>query len=111
MNDWNFTPGTGDGEFGVRENDPRNIRHEIKAASGGPRGISVAPDGCLYIADRNNHRIQKFTSEGVFLAKWGTQGVGNGQFSYPESVAVSRDGSIYVADSGNQRIQKFSIRT
>ncbi len=42
-----------------------------------------------------------------FETKWGTEGVEDGQFTYPEVVAVDDDGYVYVADSGNQRIQKF----
>jgi sugar lactone lactonase YvrE len=57
----------------------------------------------------SNHRTQRFTSDGVFVNKWGTEGAGDGQFSWPNGVAVSSDGSVYVADSANDRIQKFSV--
>ena len=55
------------------------------------------------------NRIQKFTSAGVFVSKWGTEGQGDGQFISAEGVAMAPDGSVYVADSGNHRIQKFSV--
>jgi DNA-binding beta-propeller fold protein YncE len=71
----------------------------------------VASDGSVYVADRINNRIQKFTSEGVFVTKWGAEGTGDGQFQWPWGVAAASDGSIYVADTGNLRIQKFSPRT
>ena len=58
---------------------------------------------------RLNHRIQKFTSQGVFLTKWGTEGTGDGQFYFPDGVAVAPDGSVYVADTVSNRIQKFSV--
>jgi len=76
-----------------------------------PEGISVASDGSVYVADTRNYRIQKFTSEGVFVSKieGSTWGTGDGQFQSPSGVAVSSDGSVYVADSGNNRIQKFSV--
>ena len=69
----------------------------------------MAPDGNVYVAQWGNNSIQKFTSEGVFVSKWGTEGAGDGQFDYPVAVAVASDGSVYVADSDNNRIQKFSV--
>ena len=90
----------------------------------------MASDSSVYVVDTGNNRIQKFTSEGVFVTKWGTynyiiqrltpdgseyvnewaeEGEGDGQFNQPHGVAVASDGSVYVADSGNNRIQKFSV--
>jgi hypothetical protein len=69
--------------------------------------VAVDASGNIYVADRGNHRIQKFTSTGTFLSKWGTAGSGAGQFSAPFGVAVDASGDIYVADSNNDRIQKF----
>ena len=72
-------------------------------------GVAAASDGSVYVSDWFNHRIQKFTSEGVFVSEWGTfVGSGDGEFYYPQSVAVASDGSVYVADAYNHRIQKFT---
>ncbi len=68
----------------------------------------MAFDGSVYVVDTYNHRIQRFTSEGVFVTKWGTQGTGDGEFDYPEGVAVASDGSVYVSEAEGNRIQKFS---
>ncbi|MFQ6102542.1 MAG: flippase activity-associated protein Agl23 [Anaerolineae bacterium] len=79
----------------------------------GPRGIKVGPDGFIYIADSGNHRIQKFTADGEFVAAWGRQssldmetGTPRG-FLEPWDVAVASDGTMYVADTWNHRIQKL----
>jgi sugar lactone lactonase YvrE len=45
---------------------------------------------------------------GAFLAKFGSQGGGDGQFFDPEAIAVDRAGDFFVADSGNHRIEKFT---
>jgi len=73
-----------------------------------PRGVAVDPSGNVYVVEQNAHRIQKFTSTGTFITKWGTYGSGDGQFRYPEGVAVDSSGNVYVADKTNQRIQKFT---
>jgi streptogramin lyase len=62
----------------------------------------------IYVVDSENHRIQKFNSEGVFIAHWGSFGTGDGQFKYPFGAAVDASGNVYVADYGNDRIQKFN---
>jgi DNA-binding beta-propeller fold protein YncE len=44
----------------------------------------------------------------VFVAKWGSKGAGNGQFSDPWDVAISPSGHIYVVELTNNRVQKFT---
>ena len=41
-------------------------------------GVAAASDGSVYVTDPFQHRIQKFTSEGVFVTKWETPGEGDG---------------------------------
>jgi len=62
----------------------------------------------VYVADTGNHRIQKFTGDGTFIAQWGTFGASNGQFNHPHGIAVDGSGNVYIAETGNNRIQKFS---
>ena len=83
------SPGSGSGQFNQ------------------PHGVAVDSSGNVYVADFNNHRIQKFDSRGVDLTQWGGLGSGIGQFSGPVGVAVDSSGNVYVADFNNHRIQKF----
>jgi len=73
-----------------------------------PSGVAVDSYGNVYVADTYNHRIQKFSSSGTFITKWGSQGTGDGQFYSPSGVAVDSSGNLYVADTKNHRIQKFN---
>lgn len=73
-----------------------------------PWGIATDSGNNVYVADSGNNSILKFTSEGKYIALWGSAGTGNGQFDKPEGVAVDGSGNVYVGDSGNRRIQKFT---
>ena len=62
----------------------------------------------VYVAEQSNDRIQKFTSEGKFIKKWGKGGSGDGDFNLPRGIAIDSQGNVYVADSNNCCIQKFT---
>ena len=61
----------------------------------------------LMVSDTLNHRIQVFDLSGKFVAKFGTEGSGMGEFTTPVSAAVLSDGKIVVSDLTNSRIQIF----
>jgi sugar lactone lactonase YvrE len=71
-----------------------------------PIGIAVGPHGRLFVADRNNHRVQAFARDGSFVRAWGRQGNAAGEFKEPHDVAAD-DEFVYVADLWNQRVQAF----
>lgn len=80
----------------------------LDGAMANPHGIAHDSAGNVYVADRNNDRIQKFSANGAFITKWGTAGSGNGQFDSPEGVAIDSDNNVYVTDYNNGRVQKFT---
>jgi predicted membrane-bound mannosyltransferase/DNA-binding beta-propeller fold protein YncE len=81
----------------------------------GPRGLAIAPSGELYVADAMNHRVQRFSADGLLLGEWGTFAAAPeggeappGTFNEPWDVAVGPDGTVYVADTWNHRVQRFT---
>ncbi|MCK4975766.1 MAG: hypothetical protein KAS36_02400, partial [Anaerolineales bacterium] len=71
-----------------------------------PWGIAISSDGYVFIADTWNHRIQKFTAEGVFITSWGEFGlpdIENG-FYGPRDIVIDPTGRVFVTDTGNKRI-------
>nr|WP_224749589.1 peptidyl-alpha-hydroxyglycine alpha-amidating lyase family protein [Polycladospora coralii] len=61
-----------------------------------PHSITQDKDGNLYVADRNNARIQVFTPDGSFRESWNQSELGR-----PFAVDVGLDEHIYVADGGD----------
>jgi ABC-type Fe3+ transport system permease subunit/sugar lactone lactonase YvrE len=80
-----------------------------KVEVGKPTGITVGPDGNLYVADTHYHRVMVFSPDGKTLGEWGRMGQEPGSFIYPTDVAFSGDGRIFVSEyGGNDRISVFS---
>ncbi|CAF1481718.1 unnamed protein product [Didymodactylos carnosus] len=79
----------------------------------GPRDVILDAYGNLYIADRNNHRIQRKsgnTTETIAGIP-GIAGSANTQLKFPQSLAFDSHWNLYVSDSDNERIQKFQFES
>jgi DNA-binding beta-propeller fold protein YncE len=74
----------------------------------GPRGIAVARDGTIVVADSDLNQIHIYGNDGTLRRSVGSRGNGQDQFNEPRGVAVGPDGSIYVADTWNARVVKLS---
>ncbi|CAM2707641.1 unnamed protein product [Rotaria socialis] len=76
-----------------------------------PRGIHVTTNGTIYIADYNNHRIQKWTrdaSSGWTVAgQSGVNGSSSRQLWNPTAVLVDQYNNLFILDTRNTRIQKW----
>jgi len=57
-----------------------------------PHGIAFDSKGRVFVADRNNNRIQIFDQDGNFLDQWP-------QFSRPSGLYIDQNDVIYVSDS------------
>jgi hypothetical protein len=66
----------------------------------------------VYVADKNNNRIQLFDKDLNFISQLSFREASEDRFSfkYPTSVSVSNQGDFYVLDSDNKRILKFNLR-
>jgi sugar lactone lactonase YvrE len=77
-----------------------------------PDGIAVDNGGSVWVADRDNNRIQKFTADGRYLPfpAFRHQGPSPkpGRINYPYKALPDALGNLYVADGHNNRIQEFS---
>jgi DNA-binding beta-propeller fold protein YncE len=72
-----------------------------------PNGIAIDGEGNVYVSESGNHRVQKFTSEGDWLATRGSRGSGDGEFLSAMVIAADDDNKLYVSDWGNGRVQVF----
>ncbi|MDQ4040368.1 MAG: 6-bladed beta-propeller [Actinomycetota bacterium] len=65
-----------------------------------PAGVAAGPDGSVFVADRCNRRIQRFTADGRYLESFG-----RGVLDTPTFLAVDRTGDVYVSD--HHRVVRF----
>ncbi len=72
-----------------------------------PVDVTVDSEGNIYVLDQGNNRVQKFDHSGNYLATFGREGQGPGEFKGPTSLAVDQNGNVYVGDEQNKRIQVF----
>jgi DNA-binding beta-propeller fold protein YncE len=73
-----------------------------------PRGLAVAPDGTIAVADAGNSRILLLDGAGRLLKQIGRGGRGEGELAVPMGVAFDGAGGVVVVDAGNARLQRFA---
>jgi sugar lactone lactonase YvrE len=86
----------------------------INATFRQPRGLELAPDGTVFVADGINHQIRKITPSGVVSTFAGStfgfaDGTGNqAMFDGPTAIVRASDGNYYITDRFNERVRKMT---
>jgi DNA-binding beta-propeller fold protein YncE len=76
--------------------------------NGRPVGLSVGPNGDVYVPDTHYHRVIVYSPTGQLLRQWGSEGTAPGQFIYPTDIGFDDKGNIFVSEYGDHdRIQVF----
>lgn len=65
----------------------------------------------VYVADKNNHRIERFDKDLNYISQLSTRDSDNPdqQFGYPLGCATSTQGDLFILDSENKRVIKFDL--
>jgi streptogramin lyase len=86
----------------------------LAATLSGPKGLSIGPDGNVYLADTESHSIRLIdVAKGKIEVVAGTGEKADGppgealrcRFARPHGVFVDADGSIFVGDTENNRVR------
>jgi len=110
----------GSGESGFSGDGGPAIKANFKT----PAGLAFDPEGNLYIADRENHRVRKLDTSGNIstfagIGKAGFSGDGGpavrAKLNLPSGLVADEKGNLYISDRSNDRIRvvdkKGVIRT
>lgn len=73
-----------------------------------PSAVTVDSSGHIYVTERDNPRVQKFTSTGKYITKFGQKTLRGSQLSDPIAIAVTSNGLIAVSDWDKNQIFFFS---
>ena len=77
-------------------------------SNGKPTGISIAPDGTVFVPDTHYFRVIAYDPDGNEIMRFGEYGREPGQFIYTTDVAFGPQGRLYVSEyGGNDRVQVF----
>ncbi len=73
-----------------------------------PSAVTVDNSGHIYATERDNPRVQKFTSTGKYITKFGQKTLRGSQLSDPIAIAITSNGLIAVSDWDKNQIFFFS---
>ena len=106
-----YAPGALSGDIGVVVAGTGN-NGSTPSQLNQPCKLFVDDARTMYIADANNHRIQKWTygaTSGITVAGTGTEGATTSQLNFPVAVVVDSNQYMYIVDRSNHRIQRWAL--
>ena len=74
----------------------------------GPVGINISPEGKMYVADTDNHRIQVFHSDWTLSHIIDGNVSGDGSFTRPFGVAFDMSGDVHVIGHSSNSVTVFT---
>ena len=74
----------------------------------GRYGINISPEGKVYVADTENHRIQVFHSDWTLSHFIDGKVSGDGSFSFPKGVAFDISGDVHVTGCSSNSVTVFT---
>ena len=70
-----------------------------------PKGIAVGH--VIAVSEYDDNVVKKYSLQGNYLSKIGSNGNENGQFNHPRGLCFNSKGLLYVVDTDNFRVQVF----
>ena len=73
-----------------------------------PRGVAVDDEDNIYVVDKMNYRIQKFSPDGEthLASSKGVKGSGQLEFNWPKGIGIHpHSKNVYVTEASNHRVQ------
>jgi NHL repeat len=72
-----------------------------------PTDIAIDSTGNVYVLDGENDKVQKFTTDGIFVKEWNIQRTKASELVSTD-IAADSAGNVYVIDAGSNIVQKFT---
>jgi DNA-binding beta-propeller fold protein YncE len=77
-----------------------------------PRGMAIDEDQKLYVVDTIDQMVKVFDAgsndKPQHLFDFGDQGIGDGEFNYPNDIAFDGTGRLYITDRASNRVQVWT---
>jgi hypothetical protein len=72
-------------------------------------GVDVAPDGTIFVAEKQAQEVLAFSPDGELLSRIGRAGPGPGEFGGNIGGVFVVGGELVVPDPSNQRVSRFAL--